>query len=111
MLSDEEKDEIINNTKNAAYQIIKSKGATYYAIALALDRICTAILRNEAAILTVSAMLDKYHGISDVYLGVPCVIDRNGIREVLHIDINQQEKEQLTNSANKLKEIIRSIEL
>ncbi|WP_256012796.1 L-lactate dehydrogenase [Desertivirga xinjiangensis] len=110
-LDDSEKEEIFNNTKNAAYQIIKSKGATYYAIALALDRICTAILRNEAAILNVSTMLTDYHGISDVYLGVPCVIDHNGIREVLPLNINEQEKKLLNSSAQKLKELISSIEL
>lgn len=110
-LKDSEKEEIFSNTKNAAYQIIKSKGATYYAIALALDRICTAILRNEAAILNVSTMLTDYHGISDVYLGVPCVIDHNGIREVLHLNINDEEKKLLNASAQKLKELISSIEL
>ncbi|MGV3508248.1 MAG: L-lactate dehydrogenase [Sphingobacteriaceae bacterium] len=108
-LSDEDKSEIFSNTKNAAYQIINAKGATFYAIALALDRICTAILNNEAAVLNVSTLLTDYHGISDVYLGVPCIVDRNGIREILSLNINDKEKEQLNQSANKLKEIIKSI--
>ncbi len=108
-LSPQDKDEIIYNTKNAAYQIINRKGATYYAIALALDRICTAILDNEASVLNTSTLLTDYHGISDVFLGVPCIIDRNGIREVLDLNINDLEKEQLAASAHKLKEIIKSI--
>ena len=110
-LSEEEKAEVFTNTRDAAYQIINSKGATFYAIALALDRICTAILKNESAVLNVSALLTNYHGISDVYLGVPCIVDRNGIRETLALNINEQEKQLLTRSANKLKEIIRSISL
>ena len=111
LLSEEERDEIFRNTKDAAYQIINSKGATYYAIALALDRICTAILKNEAAVLNVSTLLDNYHGISDVYLGVPCVVERTGVREVLNLNINDREKEQLSQSAAKLKEVIQSISI
>jgi L-lactate dehydrogenase len=110
-LSEADKNEVFDNTKNAAYQIINAKGATYYAIALALDRICTAILQNEAAVLNVSTLLTNYHGVSDVYLGVPCIVDRNGIREILSLKISEQEEHLLHLSANKLKEIIHSIAL
>lgn len=106
---EEEKESLFSNTKNAAYQIIKSKGATFYGIALALDRICTAILHNEAAVLNISTLLNDYHGVSDVFLGVPCVVDRNGVREVLSLDINELEKKQLNESAQKLKDIISSV--
>lgn len=61
------KQEIYQNTRDAAYQIIKAKGSTYYAIALAIDRICAAILHDESAVLTVSTLMQSYHGISDVY--------------------------------------------
>ncbi|WP_121356271.1 L-lactate dehydrogenase [Flavisolibacter nicotianae] len=108
-LSEEDKAEIFANTRDAAYKIINAKGATYYAIALALDRICTAILRNEAAVLNVSTLLNDYHGISDVYLGIPCVVDRSGIREVLPLSISEQEEELLKKSATKLKGLIQSI--
>lgn len=110
-LSDGDKEEIFSNTKNAAYQIINAKGATYYAIALALDRICTAILADEAAVLNVSTLLNDYHGVSDVFLGVPCIVDRSGVREVLSLKINDQEKELLHASASKLKEVISSISI
>ncbi|MGO4374861.1 L-lactate dehydrogenase, partial [Paenibacillus sp. MCAF20] len=82
-LTDAAKSEIFANTRDAAYQIIEAKGATYYAIALALDRIVTAILRDESAVLNVSTLLDNYHGVSDVFMGVPCIVDRQGVREVL----------------------------
>lgn len=110
-LSNEDKDEIFSNTKNAAYQIIKAKGATFYAIALALDRICTAILHNEASVLNVSTLLQDYHGVSDVFLGVPCIVDRNGIREVLELEITAEEKNLLEQSATKLKDIIGSVSM
>lgn len=111
LLTEEDKQEIFTNTRDAAYQIIDAKGATFYAIALALDRICTAILRNEEAVLNVSTLLHNYHGVSDVYLGVPCVVDRTGVREVLPLQINYQEKQLLNKSAEKLKDLIRSLEI
>ena len=111
ILSEEDKQNIFAHTRDAAYEIIEAKGATYYAIALALDRICTAILRNEAAVLNVSTYLEHYHGVSDVFLGVPCIIDRTGVREVLKLNINDEEKKLLYKSADKLKGIIESIAL
>ena len=110
-LDDADKQEIFANTRDAAYQIIEAKGATFYAIALALDRICTAILRNEASVLNVSTLLNDYHGVSDVYMGVPCIVDRTGVREVLPLHINYQEKQLLHKSADKLKGLIQSIAL
>lgn len=108
-LSSEDKERIFQQTRDAAYQIIQSKGATYYAIALAIDRICTAILHHESSVLTVSTLLDNYHGISDVYLGVPCVINRSGVREVLELTLSDQEIELLKHSADTLKEQIKNI--
>ncbi|WP_409340626.1 L-lactate dehydrogenase [Paenibacillus sp. MBLB4367] len=110
-ISEEVKADIFANTRDAAYQIISAKGATYYAIALALDRICTAILRDEGAVLNVSTLLDEYHGISDVYLGVPCVVDRRGVREVLKLKLSEDEVKLLQVSADKLKGLIGSISI
>jgi len=110
-LSEEDRNYIFRNTRDAAYRIIEAKGATYYAIALALDRICTAILKNEASVLNVSTLLKNYHGINDVYLGVPSIVDRSGVREVLQFNIKQDEQELLRKSANKIKELIRSISM
>ena len=90
ILDEETKQRIFENTRDAAYQIIEKKGATYYAIALALDRICAAILGDEGAVLNVSTLLEDYYGISDVYLGVPCIVDRQGVREVMHIDLTRR---------------------
>ena len=110
-LSETTQDEIFENTKNAAYAIINAKGSTYYAIALALDRIVTAILQNESSVLNVSTLLDNYHGISDVYLGLPCVVDSTGVREHLEIPMNDKELELLNASANKLKSEIAKVNL
>jgi L-lactate dehydrogenase len=111
VLSKDDKEEIFHNTRDAAYRIIEAKGATYYAIALALDRICTAILKNEAAVLNVSTLLNDYHGINDVYLSVPCVVDRNGLREILQLNLNEGERELLSRSGDKMRDLIRHISL
>jgi L-lactate dehydrogenase len=111
LLSEDEKQEIFANTRDAAYKIIEAKGATYYAIALALDRICTAILKNEASVLNVSTLLTNYHDVSDVYLGVPCIVDSSEVREALTLQINEKEKEWLYKSADKLKGLIKSISM
>jgi len=109
-LDEEKKDEIFTNTRDAAYQIIQAKGATYYAIAIALDRICTAILDDEGAVLNVSTLLNGYRNVSDVYLGVPCVVDRTGVRQVLQLTLTPEEQTLFEASANKLKGLIASIE-
>jgi len=106
-----ERDDIFHSTKNAAYEIINAKGSTSYAIALALDRIVAAILQNEHAVLNVSSLLDDYHGISDVYLGVPSIVGREGIREKLQIPLNPQEEELLRASAQKLKDQIAQLNI
>lgn len=91
----------------AAYEIIEKKRATYYGIGLALNRIVKAILNDENAILTVSAYLDEgKYGQEDIYIGVPAIINRNGIKELLELKLNDEDQAKLDNSCNLLKEII-----
>lgn len=103
--------QIYENVKNAAYQIIEGKGATYYAIALAVKRIVEAIVRDEDSILTVSSLLEGQYGLSDVCLSVPTLVNKDGIDKILTVPINEEEKQQLLKSANTLKEVIKSIEI
>lgn len=102
-LSDEAKERIFTSTRDAAYQIINAKGATFYAIALALDRICAAILHNESSVLSVSTLIDGMYGVSDVYLGVPCIVDHTGVRKVLELPLSSAEQEMFRKSAETLK--------
>ena len=91
----------------AAYEIIEKKRATYYGIGLALNRIVKAILNDENAILTVSAYLDEgKYGQNDTYIGVPAIINRNGIKELLELKLNEEDQAKLDNSCKLLKEII-----
>lgn len=90
---------------NAAYEIIEKKKATYYGIGMALNRLVRAVLDNENSILTVSTYLENQYGQNDIYIGVPAVIDRNGVRELIKLDLNKEEKEKLNHSCQLIKEM------
>jgi len=108
-LNKESLEEIFVNVRDAAYHIIERKGATYYGIGMSLVRITKAILNNENCILTVSSYLDGQYGQNDVFIGVPAVINRGGIREILEIDLNEKEKEQFSHSVKVLKETMKPV--
>ncbi|MDE5413950.1 L-lactate dehydrogenase [Alkalihalobacterium chitinilyticum] len=102
-------DEIFVNVRDAAYHIIERKGATYYGIAMGLVRLTRAILRNENSILTVSALLEGQYDLDDIYIGVPAIVNRNGVREVVELDLNAEEKEKLQHSASVLKKAMEPV--
>lgn len=90
---------------NAAYEIIEKKKATYYGIGMALNRLVRAIINNENSILTVSTYLENQYGQNDIYIGVPAIINRNGVRELLGLNLNKDEQEKLDNSCKLMKEM------
>ena len=91
---------------NAAYEIIEKKKATYYGIGMALNRLVKAILNNENSILTVSTYLkDGEYGQDDIYIGVPAVINSHGVRELVNLDLNEEEQSKLDNSCKIIKEM------
>lgn len=99
----EDLQEIFVNVRDAAYHIIEKKGATYYGIAMGLVRLTKAILQNENSVLTVSAYLDGEYGHDDIFIGVPTVINRKGIRQIVELDLSDDEKEKFAHSVNVLK--------
>ena len=76
---------IFENVRNSAYEIIERKHATYYGIAMAVKRICEAIVRNEKSILPVSSLMTGEYGLNDVVLSIPAVVDETGVKKVIHI--------------------------
>ncbi len=104
---DEEKMvEIFFQVRDAAYEIIKKKGATFYGIGATLARITKAILNNEKAILPLSVYLEGQYGLDDIYIGAPAVLGRHGIETVIEIPLAHAEQEKMTHSAQTLKAII-----
>jgi L-lactate dehydrogenase len=101
--------EIFQNVKTAAYQIVEGKGATNYAIGLATARILEALLHDESRVLPVSSLIEDFHGVSDVCLSVPCIVDRAGVGAILPIHLNDAEAAGLQNSAETIRNAIRSV--
>jgi len=103
-----ELDGIFNQVKNAAYEIIKSKGATSYAIGLALVKIVESILRDENSVLPVSTLIEDYYGINDICLSIPSIIDRHGVKKFLKLELSKEEQGKLVSSAGILKDIVKN---
>ncbi|MBC8535258.1 L-lactate dehydrogenase [Feifania hominis] len=98
---------IFDEVKNSAYAIIEKKGATYYAISLAVLRICEAIIRDEESILTVSTHCQGHYGLDGLCIGLPCVVGREGVLQILDISLDGHERQGLERSAALLRELIR----
>ena len=95
---------IAEDVKNAAYEIIERKTATYYGIAMALKRICEAIVRDEKSVLPVSNMMHGAYGIDDITLSMPAVVGKNGVEVQMPISLSMEEATALKKSADILKE-------
>ena len=104
-------DEIAVNVRESAYKIIKAKKATYYGIGMVLARLTRAILNDENSIFTVSAYLNGEYSHSGFYIGVPALINRSGIRKILEIPLDDEEKKNFEASASVIKEMIDEIGL
>jgi malate dehydrogenase len=111
ILSEEEAQELVDATKNRGAQIVSlyGQGSAYFAPATAILEICQVIIKNKKKIIPVCAYLDGEYGASRVCIGVPAIIDRNGIKKVIELDLNLQERELFLESVKSVKESIRII--
>lgn len=92
-------------------QVIKLKGATFYAIALSTRRICECILRNTSSVLTLSTMLHGEYGVEDVCLSLPAVVGADGISNLVAPPMTEEETAEFLKSAALLKETIASLNI
>ena len=90
----EEMKEIEDEVRNAAYEIINKKGATYYGIGMALVRITNAILGNENTILALSVYDEK----NDCYIGLPAIVNKNGADRLIKLKLTKEEEDKLNKS-------------
>lgn len=104
-LGDNDLDEICNNVRNAAYEIINRKGNTSYGIGMSLVRITNAILGDENLILTVSS----YDENNNVFFGAPTIVNKNGADKRIFVKLTDDEQNKLQNSIDVLKNAIDSI--
>lgn len=100
-------DKIEKEVRESAYQIINFKGATHFAVGLAIVRITAAILRGQKSVMSVSSLLEGEFGISDVCLSVPCIVTKKGVAKVIESPLSEDESAALKSSAEILKKAIR----
>ncbi|WP_214837392.1 L-lactate dehydrogenase [Exiguobacterium sp. s122] len=103
-------DDIYQRVRDAANQIIEYKSAAYYAIGLGLLRIVRAVVRNENSVVTIGAHLDGEYGASGLHIGVPALIDRTGIRQIIEIDLTEDEQQQFNASVGRIQRAIANVE-
>ncbi len=90
----------------AAYKIIEKKKATYYGIGMALNRLVHAVLNDENAILTVSTYQNNEYGQEGMYIGVPAIINKDGVKEILQLKLNDEDQAKFNHSCEIMKENI-----
>lgn len=104
--SKEHLEEIHKEVVNSAYEIIEKKKATYYGIGMSLSKIVKSILDNDNSVLTVSTYLkDGEYGQDDIYIGVPAVVNKTGVRELLTLKLSEEDQKKLDESCRILKEM------
>jgi L-lactate dehydrogenase len=104
-----DKDQILHNVKDAAYQVIQGKGATNYAVGLAVANILEAILNDEQRVLPLSGCVDGFKGLKDVCLSLPRIVGRAGIEAPLPIPMTVDEETGLLESASRIRAVVQGL--
>lgn len=110
-LSGEDRERLYREVRDSAYEIIRRKGATYYGIAMAVGRIAEAIVKDEHAVLPVSAVLEGEYGLEGLALSVPSIVSRGGLQEILEMPLSGKEREALNASAEQMRKAIGTLGL
>ena len=102
-------DKIYVDVRDAAYEIINRKKATYYGIGLGLAKIVRTVMNNTNEVLTISAYLDGEYGHKDIYIGMPAIVNSNGARELLELELSEENQAKLDESCRILNENMKKI--
>ena len=100
-------DKIYTEVRDAAYEIINKKKATYYGIGLSLNHLVHSILKDENLIMTVSAHQNGEYGQEGLYIGVPAIVGSQGIKEIIQLPLNEVDQNKFDTSCTTLKQIIK----
>ena len=110
-LSQDKLDELVNNTKQVAAKVIELKGATVHAPGNAISAIIESVVRDRKQVIPVATYLDGEYGYSDVTIGVPAIIGKNGVEKIVELELNDQEKNVFDSAVKSVKTAISTIEI
>ena len=105
------KDDLFRQVRDAAYEVIERKGATYYAVGLSVSYVIESILRDQRSVLPVSSLMQGQYGLEDVCLSLPTILGQQGIVQVLDLPLDGEELAGLRASAEVLQGVARSVGL
>ncbi|MDE1765988.1 MAG: malate dehydrogenase [Thaumarchaeota archaeon] len=111
LLPKQKTDELVQNTRQVAAKVIELKGATVHAPGNAISAIVEAVVRDTKQVIPVATYLDGEYGYSDVSIGVPAVLGKNGVEKVIELDLDSSEKEWFKNGVESVKTAISGLEL
>ncbi len=97
---------VLERTRYIGYDIINGKGSTEFGIGAACADIIKAIFHDEKRVIPISILLDGEYGFYDVACGVPCVVGRNGVEDIIELPLTDEEKEQMKHTCSVIKENI-----
>jgi len=106
LLSKEQVEKIVNLTRSSGSDVIKLKGSTVYAPAAVIAIMADAVLRGRNRVMGISTLLQGEYGFSDLTIGVPCVLGKNGIERILEFKLDFEANEAFKNSASTIQDVI-----
>ena len=104
-------EEVYKGVRDSAYEIIERKGATYYGIGMAAEKIVEAIVRNSHTVAPISVSLDGKYGLEGLCLSIPTIVGRGGAEQVLEIDFSEEEMKKLRKSAEELGAVLDQVNI
>ena len=110
-LSKEKLEELVQNTKQVAAKVIELKGATVHAPGNAISAIVESVVRDRKQVIPVATYLDGEYGHSDVTIGVPAIIGKNGVEKIIELDLNEEEKMVFEKAVGSVKNAISTVEI
>jgi malate dehydrogenase len=110
-LPKEKLNEIVQNTKQVAAKVIELKGATVHAPGNAISAIVESVVRDRKQVIPVATYLDGEYGHSDVTIGVPAIIGKNGVEKIIELNLNDEEKQAFDAGVKNVKDAISGIEI
>jgi malate dehydrogenase len=110
-ISDSRIEEIVQRTRDGGAEVVKllQKGSAFYAPAAAVAEMCDAIIHDQKRVLPCAALCQGEFGVDGLFVGVPIRLGKEGVEEIIEIDLDDSEKEQLAKSAGAVKELVEAM--